>query len=118
MSSINDVTIEDIDNDVLIEDIMKVINDFCLKLVEVTEKSILVQLRKDAKEGRELDMNSKDVIEQYVFTLEPLIDEAKASALKAAGAVLQSLHKAVSQVKRWKEGGGGGEESELRRYCH
>ncbi|KAL2650914.1 hypothetical protein R1flu_019042 [Riccia fluitans] len=77
--------------DILIEDVTKITNNFCLKPVNTTEKSTLAQFRKDVKEGQELDISLKNVIEQYVFALEPLIDEAKASVLKAVGAVLQSL---------------------------
>ncbi|KAL2620917.1 hypothetical protein R1flu_001122 [Riccia fluitans] len=49
---------------------------------------------------------TKKVMEQYVFVLERLFDEAKASALGAATALLQALHKAVSQTK------GNAEETE------
>ncbi|KAL2649407.1 hypothetical protein R1flu_017535 [Riccia fluitans] len=85
--------------DVLIEDVTKVIHNFCLKLVEVTKESISMQLQEEVKEVKDFDMNLRKVMEQYVLALESVMEEAKASTLKAAGAVLQTLHKAISQAK-------------------
>ncbi|KAL2611449.1 hypothetical protein R1flu_023141 [Riccia fluitans] len=64
--------------DVLIEDVTKVIHDFCLKPVEVMKESISMQLQEELKEVKDLDISSRKVIEQYVLALELIMEEARA----------------------------------------